>query len=178
MQASILPVDPFSRKFKSQYNYGSHSSTVVSTIGLAQNQEYAVRFDVGVATLFDRIGVEVSTGAALNVIRLGIRGDDGAGYPLTSLPILDAGTVDASTTGAKTITIAQTLPVGRYWLVCVLQGGTGAAVYYRNVDPFDATAGNYNPGGYTQAGVTGALGTFPVTPVPTQVGPNIYMRVA
>ena len=71
----------------------------------------------------DRIGVYVtSPGAAGSVIRLGIRAWDTA----TALPgalILDAGTVAATTTGAKEATISQAVTAGTpYVLIAVGQG--------------------------------------------------------
>jgi hypothetical protein len=64
----------------------------------------------------DRIAVWVTTGVALSVVRLGVyAADPDSGLP-TSL-ILDAGTVDSSSNGAKEITIAEALDGGVwYWL--------------------------------------------------------------
>lgn len=70
----------------------------------------------------DRIGVEVTASATGSpLIRLGIY-EDSSGAPGTL--ILDAGTVDASTTGFKEITISQALTAGMVWLVLAQQGGT------------------------------------------------------
>lgn len=62
----------------------------------------------------DRIAIEVTTLALATVVRLGIYNDDGSVFPGSLL--LDAGTVDTSTAGLKTITISQTLSPGLYWL--------------------------------------------------------------
>jgi hypothetical protein len=61
-------------------------------------------------------------GGAGSVCRLGIY-NDAAGVPSTLL--VDAGTVDTSTTGAKEATISQLISTsGWYWLACVSQVGT------------------------------------------------------
>lgn len=173
------PEAPF-RQFKS----GAYYTVLVGGNDAAQSPgqstECAMRFEVGVATTFDRIGVEVTTNAASNVYRLGIRYDSGSGYPGSLL--LDAGTVDASTTGAKEITISQVLTPGLWWLTCTLQGGTGAAVRGRpGPDPYIAQGSilNANYGSYTQGSVTGALpASFSSTLVPSGSAPKVYLRAA
>lgn len=79
------------------------------------------------AVSIDKLGVTVATGAASNVIRMGIYADNGIGYP--GALIVDGGTLDASTAGAKAVSFTKiTLPPGTYWLAYALQGGTGAAL--------------------------------------------------
>lgn len=172
-------VDLVSRRFKSGAYYTISTGGGDAAHSPGQNTECAMRFEVGVPTLFDRIGVEVTTGSASNVYRLGIRYDTGACYPGALL--LDAGTVDASSNGAKEITISQTLAAGIWWVTCTLQGGTGAAVRGRSgPDPFIAQAsiGNANFGSYQQNGVTGALGSFSSTVAPSGSAPKVYLRAA
>lgn len=63
----------------------------------------------------DRIGVSVQAADAGKGMRLGIYADDDLdGYP--DRLVLDAGTVDLDTTGARTIAIEQHLPAGLYFL--------------------------------------------------------------
>jgi len=64
----------------------------------------------------DRIGVEVDTaGGAGAKMRLGIYKDDGNYYPGDL--VVDAGEIDCTTTGSKTLTIDEILEPGIYWLV-------------------------------------------------------------
>lgn len=168
------------RTFVSQLYYASSGLTSIdSTLAMTQDAEYTCRFDVGAATTFDRIGVEVTTGVATAVIRLGIRQDTGQTYP--GALVLDAGTVDAATTGFKTATIAQALAPGRYWLTATLQVTTGVSVRGRQLDPLvgQTGTGTINAGSYFQTGVTGALGaSFTSTVGVTNYSPKVMMRAA
>lgn len=166
------------RLFRSGVYYAPMMISSDTTATPNQNQEYAVRFVVGALTTFDRIGLEVTTGAGSNVVRLGIRADDGTNYP--GAVVNDAGTIDASTLGFKEITISQALPAGQYWLTATLQGGTGAQIRSRTNDPFigQSTTSTQNTACWTQSGVTGALGSFSSTPSSTTIGPKILLRAA
>jgi hypothetical protein len=67
------------------------------------------------------IACEVSVaGDTTAVARLGIYEDDGTGYPGALL--LDAGTVDTTSTGTKSIVISQAVTPGLYWLGLAPQG--------------------------------------------------------
>lgn len=67
----------------------------------------------------DRIAVNVATAAATAVFRMGIYNSAADGRPGTL--VVDGGTVDASTTGAKNASISQAVTQGVYWLVAVPQ---------------------------------------------------------
>jgi hypothetical protein len=72
------------------------------------------------ACTIDRIGAEVTVaGTAGSVVRLGIYADSGSMTP--GALILDAGTIDATTTGYKEITISQALSAGFVWFVACVQ---------------------------------------------------------
>ena len=62
-------------------------------------------------TTFDRIAVSVTTAAATAQVRLGVMSMVNA---IPTAILFDAGFIDASTTGIKTITISQTLTPGFY----------------------------------------------------------------
>lgn len=68
-----------------------------------------------------RIGIDITSSAASSTTRLGLYtvGADGLPGDL----VLDAGTVDSSTTGVKEITISQEV-YGTYYLACAGQGGS------------------------------------------------------
>ncbi len=75
------------------------------------------------AYTYTRIGVEVTT-AVSSTIRLGIYGLDATTGGPGAL-ILDAGTVDASTTGNKEITISQALDAGPVWIAAIADASPG-----------------------------------------------------
>lgn len=137
--------------------YGGHCTVNSGSAAPGFNTESASRFDLARTTAFDRIALNVTVGAASNVFRLGIRRDNGSCYPAEAV-LLDAGTIDASTTGLKAIIIALTLGGGRYWLSATLQGGTGASASHRQLDPAIAADGVSPSGGYiSTVGASGAL---------------------
>lgn len=109
--------------FRSGKYYGTPGTT--STASPTLNNCRVSPLVVPVAISIDRIGLEVTTlGAGGAVGRLGIWNDDGNGYPSTVL--LDAGTIDATGTGVKEITLspAQALTPGIYWIGAACQGAT------------------------------------------------------
>lgn len=138
-----------------------------STAATAINTAVALPYMVPAACLLDRIAVEVTTAAASGTCRLGIYADDN-GTPGALL--LDAGTVDTSTTGAKEITISKRLDSGLVWLVATNQG---AAATLRAVSGVQAPEGIGAISvadfatpftGYYRNGVGGALPTTFGTP--------------
>lgn len=95
----------------------------------------------------DRIAVHVETaGLAGAAIRLGIYEDDGNCYPGALL--LDAGAVDCTTTGLKTITIDQSLKRGLYWLAFV---GNDATIKIYKTNYYNSIIGYINSLRYTAA---------------------------
>lgn len=71
-------------------------------------------------TAFAKIGAEItSAGEAGSVLRLGIYGDDGTGYP--GALVLDAGTIAGDSATVQEITVAFTLTPGLYWVGGVVQ---------------------------------------------------------
>lgn len=89
----------------------------LTTNAPSANYLYAVPFYTPSPVIADRIAIlGVSAGDAGNA-RLGIYDSDRNCYP--SRLLLDAGTVDTSSTGLKAITIRQGLARGLKWLVAV-----------------------------------------------------------
>lgn len=77
------------------------------------------------------MAIYISTAVASSTVRLGIYADDGAGAPGTL--VIDAGTVDSSTTGVKSpTTFSASLTTGLYWLVAVQQGGASPVSWNRD----------------------------------------------
>lgn len=141
-----------------------------TTYATVQSREQAQPVIFARSATLTGIGISCSTLAASSVVRLGLRAD-AAGLPGDL--IADFGTVDTSTTGAKSITISQAVTAGTlYWVCVAAQGGaptlsqtpsnttllrvpTGISAsdgcYYR-----DSITGAL-PTTYTAAGTVGAL---------------------
>jgi hypothetical protein len=127
----------------------------------------------------DELGLEVTTALASALIRVGIYNADTNWQPSTLL--LDAGTIDASTTGLKTKAVSLTIPPGRFMAVATASASviirmlttTGASMNGVGVGPSIAT----NP--YTvEFWRPFAWGTLPATASPWSgiaYGPNSMM---
>lgn len=100
------------------YSWGTFAPAFAATT-LTVNVLYARPFIVPVRRSFDRLGCNVSTAAtAGGLLRMGLYAP-GQGVPGALL--VDAGTVDSTTTGAKELTISQTLNPGLYYVAIVAQ---------------------------------------------------------
>ncbi len=138
----------------------------------------------------DRIGLYVTVAVAASTVRLGIYADDGTGIP--SALLLDAGTVDSSTTGFKELTVLSPLASGVYWVAAAQQGGASpiswivasgdaqfAPMGLKVNSSTGAVIAQYVHNGYYQAGVTGSLPN-PMVPAfndLTTRAPRVVMRV-
>lgn len=103
--------------------YGIQEAGLVntpSTGALTANRLYLLPLAVPRALAVDRIGIQVTAAVASTGIRLGIYGPMSAAG-LMGL-VLDAGTVDSSTTGGKELTISQALAGGWPWLGVISNG--------------------------------------------------------
>lgn len=158
-----------------------------STNPIVRNTEHAAPIWIPYRRTYDRIGIRVSTADINELVRLGIRTMNASNRPGTV--VLDAGTVDATTTGEKEITISTSLARGWYFLCAVRQGaGGGTASFAVNsvsgtgpfVHPTDTEGRNMSSGalGYTQTNVTGALPeTFTVSGLSSSA-PRVAIRAA
>lgn len=154
----------------------------VTTVGTAQGDCRAVGLKVDKTTSFDRIACEVTTaGTGTSVMRLGIYADDGGGYPGALL--LDAGTIDATSTGSKQITIAVTLTPGVWWLPVSPQTITGSPVLRGTNSPYliapkvsltDSAGFN----SWKQTGITGALPAAWSSSKNAEQGYLVWLRAA
>ena len=117
------------------------------------------------ACSLDRIGVEVTAGAANSLCRLGIYTDD-KGYPGALL--LDAGTVSGASIAVLEITIDQAIGGGLYWLA--YKAEVGAPTVRANagvpgIFHFSATAAGVSASGNARQGwlkAAQAAGSLPV----------------
>jgi len=119
---------------------------VSANSAFAANKLWAVPFAIGETTTFTRIGAQVASIPAAGAARLGIYNMAG-GVP-TSL-VLDAGTIDVSTTGEKEITISQTLDAGFYCLALV---GNATPTLIKIENTADADFGSFIMGGASGSG--------------------------
>jgi hypothetical protein len=140
----------------------------------------AYRLDLAASGTADRIGIEITTSAASSTVALAIHNHDAStGLPGTVL--LDAGTVDSTSTGFKEITISQALSAGSYWLSSLSLGGSPT---FRIV-----VAGSTQVPGFAQADM--ALNNLGVSrsslsSIPSPLGatgtslnvPRVYLRFA
>lgn len=160
----LLPMASGFRKIGSgrYYGPGPHTpSTGANGAGLLM----AIPFWVPEAFLADRIACEVTTAAASSTVRLGIYDSSLLDQP--NAVVLDAGTVDASTTGVKEITISQVLRPGLYWLAAVPQGGNPTLRSLGNsslppvsADTFVGTSGSTGVNCWYRTGINGALSAW------------------
>lgn len=164
---------------------GSNASGQDTTVGIM----YYCPLWVPKALTADRIAVKVdASGSAGAVLRLGIY----TASPTTRKPdalVLDAGTVDGTSTGQKEITISQALTAGLYWLASVPQVATcgprcfdynslvGPRALYTTALAVDTPTQFV----YRESSVTGALPSS-ATPVVNNTGSNrtpiLGLRVA
>lgn len=155
----------------------------VSSAGGTAGRLYILPLIVAYACTLDRIGMwTVTTGAS--VARLGIYNSGSGGQPGTRL--LDAGTIsNATTTGAKEITISQALTPGIYWLACLIES-TGGSWRFNDSSPGVRLLGRDSTmeGSYATSLIANSVssGSLP-TPAPTLTiatgdSPRIAVRVA
>lgn len=107
------------------FTVGAGSAANSTTVSV--NTVCATPIIIPANTTADRICLYINTGVATALWRLGIHADNGSIYP--GAQVLDAGTVDASSTGAKEITpgSAAVLTRGVYWLVAKSETAFAAA---------------------------------------------------
>jgi hypothetical protein len=136
------------------------------------------------AVTLTSMSIEVTTAQTASLIRLGIYSSN----PTTGLPaavLVDAGTVSAATTGAKTATISFAVTPGvQYWVAVCPQGSNTTTVGVRGSNPptelFMESLGS-TPYScvlvYTATNPTGAFTANPAISVNGGVGKDMFPRV-
>lgn len=119
------------------------------------NRLFAMPFWIPIQMTFDRIGIQVTTGAAGDA-RLGIYEDD------TTYPgdlAIDAGIVDVTGVGLKEIVINKTLAAGLYWVVILAEVEIAVRASNRHfLSIIGCVSGSYLPNAsHHQAQAYGAL---------------------
>jgi hypothetical protein len=160
--------------------YVATSAVSTGNAGLTSNRLFYAPIYITRTTSFDRIGIThaATTAGAGSVVRLGIYNSTN---DLPSTLVLDAGTIDLTTAAAyKEVTIspAQSLSVGVYWLAAVAQITSGSPTFATGnlIMPVPSNNNTFT-GTKFEAGVTGAL---PATATPgatnTTQPPVIFLR--
>jgi hypothetical protein len=135
----------------------------------ANNRLYVSPIVLQAAATGTTLVANVNTaGEAGSTLRLGLYADTGGPYP--GALIVDAGTVSVASSGAKTITISQSLPAGVYWLAGVIQNAPTTPPVMSGIGgnvpgvAATSTALSNNSAGYNSDSQSGALpGTFPAS---------------
>lgn len=161
--------------------YLTPTMTGTSTVQVTTlNEAYYIPIDIAVPTQIDALACNVTTagtGAGI-AVRLGLYVDSGTNRP-TGSPLIDAGTVDPSTTGTKTATFtAITLQPGRYWVAGVVQGAITSGPSFTSASMLNqiglSSLANFSHRTWSQGSVSGALGAVGTL---TRVGTNPLLAV-
>jgi hypothetical protein len=176
---------PWQITYRSGYFYETRNGATINTVQCPTSRLQFMPLFLPVGITIDRIGAECTGAVASSVFRLGIYNADSNGVPSTL--VLDAGTIDTASTGAKSITISQSLSAGLYYLCGVNQNGAANTTMraYQNI------TGNYSPvaqtsmlttshaTGFNQDSVTGALpSTASASGISNNNMPRIQFRIA
>jgi len=160
------------------------SASSLTTSTMTANRLYALPFVVNTDCVLDRIAIYVSTAVVSTKARLGIY-IKSAGAPSSIMPgilVLDAGEVDTSTVGVKSITINQTLSPGLYYLVAVSNGAIGVRMENGNVSSILGISSGLGPtfNQYVYCSFTyGALpGTFPAVSLSVGASVVVFVRLS
>jgi len=146
------------------YTSGMNTKNSADVIALSANFLYTTPFFVGSVSTFDRIAAWITIAAAGSSMHLGIYDSNANNLP-GSL-VLDAGTVNTSTTLFKEINIDQELAAGLYW-TCLLASANitiKGLIQYGSDGMIGFSSTNFDlvPGYFTASQAFGALpATFP-----------------
>lgn len=126
------------------------------------------------------IACNVVTNTASSTVRMGIYTNLN-GRPASL--IVDAGTVDTSTTGVKSIVISEALDAGPYWLAAVQQGAASAPTLTGYASAIDLVTTNQTfaitstISSITEAGVSGALPSSATAVTDYTSGPTVVLEI-
>lgn len=139
---------------------GEHWSTpfVRGTAALTAGALYTHAVFVPFSCTIDRIGANVTVGAASSTVTLGIYEDDGAGNPGALL--LDAGTIDGNSATAQEKTVDQDLAGGHvYHLAALVAVGTPTLTTITGANGTGTGRNNSLANAFLAAGRTGRVRT-------------------
>lgn len=160
---------------------GNYASFASSSHGAGDTRFAPFELATASAVTFDRIGIDIVSGTAGAVARLGIFNVGTDGRPGTV--VLDAGTVAADSAGQKEITISLSLSPGRYYIAAAAQVATtnfrayGTGLVRANWHGYSSAANVANKDKHTLV-ATGITGAFSATPTVSDgdVHPVVWLR--
>ena len=168
-------------RYKVGRYYGTPDpATITATSAISAGTMTVSPFPVDAGCTVDRIAAEIVTAAPDATVRLGIYRAGRDGFPAEL--VLDAGTIDGATTGAKEITVSQVLPAGLYYLAAAAQGGAPTTRQITGASGVVGSTALSGLGsarvGMTATGVTGALpATFTIAGDASNVH-RVFVRVS
>jgi len=146
------------------------SQTSNGSLALNSLRYMPVYFDR--ASTVTELGIYIPTGVGSSTVRLGLYADND-GQP-TGSPLVDAGTIDSSTTGYKSITgLSVSVNPGRYWIAAVSQGVAATVVGVLGV-----ATGIAANAGYSGSDITSCVDSATVSGALPSANPNSYGRGA
>jgi lysophospholipase L1-like esterase len=177
LTSNVQATDPHPaiRRLLSQRYYGT-DPYLPTTSNPAAGTCSITPFWVPRASTFDQIAAEVTTAQPGASVRLGIYGSGAAGQPLGL--IFDAGTIDASTTGIKTLAVTVVLQPGWHWLAALSLGAAASLRCNQMNHPMVApSAANMQFAftGYTATGLS-ALPAVWTSTSPGILSPRVLLR--
>lgn len=157
-----------------RYTVPPVTSAALNTQAAVANRLYLVPFSVSRTTTYDRVAIEVTTGAAGNV-RLGIYGPFTGNF--ASLPlVVDAGTLTTNAAAVKAITISQQLTPGWYFVAAVFDATPTLRAFTASAAQAPFGVSNLGSGNLdTQTYYAFTYGTLPSpsTTTPTFISQNV-----
>lgn len=170
LSARIPQVSRERRRMITNRYYGS-DPYVPATAAPSAGWAYVVPVFIPRTHTINQIACEVTTAAAGATVNLGIYGSDEYDQPLGL--VVDAGAVDASTTGFKTLTIANVaLTPGWYWLAALSLGGAPALRSNNTSHELVTTNASTTANAFSGYLATGPLTALPARWTATLAGAN------
>jgi hypothetical protein len=164
LSTGFFPAD-YSNTTAMPYIY-PHGTITSGTVAMVANTLYLVPYWIGVDQVYTKIGCEVTVGAGSTLVRMGV-------YTLTSngMPfklVLDAGTIDSSSSGIKIITISKRF-FGKYWFGCIsagtptVRGVSGGSAFRSSMLGCGTDLATSGPYAISQASASSFYTAFPDT---------------
>lgn len=125
-----------------QYYYSAYNDKTITTLVVVANRQYYVPIHLPRAAFWTKLGIYVSSYAALASARLGIYANDNG---KVGALVLDAGDISATVNGERELTIDHNLNQGWYWLSVIFDGTP--TIYAQSYGTSKRVLGAVIPGG-------------------------------
>ncbi len=112
-----------------QYYFAGHTNSnpsVASSYGLVDDTMVALPLLVARAQTASKLAVHCDVAGTGALVRLGLYTNNTNAAPRPDTLVVDGGELDLSTTGEKSATISQSLAAGLYWVVLIMDAGSGS----------------------------------------------------